>query len=400
PARLHLACPPLGDRVQVPAGGGDDEAPRHPGQRGAHGPGDAVRPHGAGQGRRVDGAARHAAQRRRGGAQGRADRRHDRDPQGRRRHPRGPRPGRRRPRRLRARVRHALALPRVRHRAAAGEGGRRRHPLPQRPVLPGPVARAGVPRRRPRRVRHREPRLRGRHRAAAEPPPAGRGRRLLPRPRAAAALVVLHEEGRHAQRQRREAPRQPAEPQGRPAVAGPGGSLDPARGPDRRPGARPRLPVARPDHGGLGGGARRGRRCRAHDRAVGARLVRGRLAPRRGREVAPGRGAHGRRGRRRRSRPPHRRHRRRHRIAAGLQPGPGDRGDPGARRQGDRLGVEEDRLRRGGGRSRQQVRQGRAGEGAGAGRRRLRGAAGRRARGRARGGDRRRRLGGRLRGRL
>ena len=34
---------------------------------------------------------------------------------------------------------------------APGEGGRRRHPLPERPVVPGAVARAGVPRRRPRR---------------------------------------------------------------------------------------------------------------------------------------------------------------------------------------------------------------------------------------------------------
>ena len=33
PARLDLARAPLGDRLQVPAGGGDDQAPRHPGQR-------------------------------------------------------------------------------------------------------------------------------------------------------------------------------------------------------------------------------------------------------------------------------------------------------------------------------------------------------------------------------
>ena len=79
------------------------------------------------------------------------------------------RPGGRRARRRRARVRHADALPRVRHRAAAGEGGRRRHPLPQRAVLPRAAAGAGVPRRRPRRLRHREPRLRGGDRAAAEP---------------------------------------------------------------------------------------------------------------------------------------------------------------------------------------------------------------------------------------
>ena len=104
------------------------------------------------------------------------------------------------PRRLRARVRHADALPRVRHRAAPGEGGRRRHPLPERPVVPGPAAGAGLPRRRPRRLRHREPRLRGGDRAAAEPAAAGRGRHLLPRRGEAAAVVVLHEEGRQRSR--------------------------------------------------------------------------------------------------------------------------------------------------------------------------------------------------------
>ena len=36
--------------------------------------------------------------------------------------------------------------------AEAGEGGRRRHPLPQQPVLPGPAARAAVPPGRPRRA--------------------------------------------------------------------------------------------------------------------------------------------------------------------------------------------------------------------------------------------------------
>ena len=45
----------------------------------------------------------------------------------------------------RARVRDAHPLPGVRHRAAAGEGGRRRPALPEQPVLPGPAARAAVP---------------------------------------------------------------------------------------------------------------------------------------------------------------------------------------------------------------------------------------------------------------
>ena len=75
----------------------------------------------------------HPAQRAGGRAQGRADRRHRGAAQGRRRDPRdrsGPvvdlRDG------TRARVRDADALPGVRHRAAPREGGRRRHPLPQR----------------------------------------------------------------------------------------------------------------------------------------------------------------------------------------------------------------------------------------------------------------------------
>ena len=50
----------------------------------------------------------------------------------------------------RARVRDADPLPVLRDRAAAGEGGRRRHPLPQRAVLPGAAARADVPPGRPR----------------------------------------------------------------------------------------------------------------------------------------------------------------------------------------------------------------------------------------------------------
>ena len=45
--------------------------------------------------------------------------------------------------------------------AGTGQGGRRRHPLPQRALLPGAVAGAGVSRRRSRRLRHRGARLRG-----------------------------------------------------------------------------------------------------------------------------------------------------------------------------------------------------------------------------------------------
>ena len=67
-------------------------------------------------------------------------RRHRRRAPGRRRHPRGRRPGRRAARRQRARVRHADALPGVRHRAAADARGRQGPALPQRPLLPGAAA--------------------------------------------------------------------------------------------------------------------------------------------------------------------------------------------------------------------------------------------------------------------
>ena len=80
-----------------------------------------------------------AAQRQRGQAQGRADRRHRRAAQGRRRDPRDRRTGRRAARRHRAGVRDADPLPGLRHRAAAGEGGRRRPALSR---TPGPARRS------------------------------------------------------------------------------------------------------------------------------------------------------------------------------------------------------------------------------------------------------------------
>ena len=145
-------------------------------------------------GRRLDGRPGHPAQRERGAPQGRADRRHGGAAQGRRRDP-GDR--RRRWSSLRdgasARVRDADALPGVRHDAAPGEGERRRHPLPQRAVLPRAAAGAGLPRRRPGRLRHRGARLRGGDRAdparprTARPGAAGRGRPVRPRRRPAAA---------------------------------------------------------------------------------------------------------------------------------------------------------------------------------------------------------------------
>ena len=53
--------------------------------------------------------------------------------------------------------------------AGAAEGGRQGPALPQPPVLPGPGARAGLPRGRPRRLRHRGARLRGRGRRCSTP---------------------------------------------------------------------------------------------------------------------------------------------------------------------------------------------------------------------------------------
>ena len=56
-------------------------------------------------------------------------------------------------------VRDADPLPGLRHRAAAGEGGRRRPPLPEHPILPGPAARAAVPCGQPAGAGHRGARL-------------------------------------------------------------------------------------------------------------------------------------------------------------------------------------------------------------------------------------------------
>ena len=100
------------------------------------------------------------------------------------------------------------------------------------------------------------------------------------------------------------------------------------------------------------------------DRRVGGRLVRGGLARRHRGQVAGGRGPDG-RGRLRRQRrhapAAGRGHRGDHRVAGGVQPGRGRGGGARRGRQGHRLGVEEDRLRGGGGEPRLQVRQGRRG---------------------------------------
>ena len=84
---------PLGDRPQVPAGGGDDPAARHPGQRRPHRSRDALRVLEPVRRRRRHREAGDPAQPGRGAPQGRAHRRHRRGAPGRRRHPRGRRAG-------------------------------------------------------------------------------------------------------------------------------------------------------------------------------------------------------------------------------------------------------------------------------------------------------------------
>ena len=303
PARLDVARAALGDRLQVPARGGHHQAARHPGQRRAHRPGHPVRvtwSRSRSPGSTVEPG--HAAQRVGGQAQGRADRRHRGDPQGRRRDPRGARPGRRPARRLRARVRDAHNVSRVRHHAGAGQGGRRRHPLPQRPDLPGAVAGAGVSRRRPRRVRHRGPRLRGGDRAAEVRRHHRRGRPVHARPRTTCCAPTCS-------RPRPASCRPTAKrllanlQQGQvaAAVAGAGRAVDPARRADRRPRAGHRVRQPGRDHGRLRGAAGRRRGRRPDDRGRGRRVVHRRLAPRDRRQVARGRRADGRRTRHQRS---------------------------------------------------------------------------------------------------
>ena len=203
---------------------------------------------GAGPGGRLDGRAGHPAQRARGAAQGRADRRHRRRPQGRRRDPRG-RSGRWStcaPDDARA-FEMPTHCPECGTRAAPGEGGRRRHPLPQRAVLPGAAAGAGLPRRRPRRVRHRGAGLRGGHRAHSREDAGSRrcGTRATcsasTEDRLAAVAAV------HARRTARRRPTRSKlldnleAAKGQPLWRVLVGAVDPARRPDRGAGAGPRV---------------------------------------------------------------------------------------------------------------------------------------------------------------
>jgi hypothetical protein len=89
-AGVHLAGPAVGDRVQVPARGGQHEAAEHRGQHRPHRPRHPVRRDGAGRGGRLDRRDGDAAQRPRGGPQRRPPRRHRGAAQGGRRDPRDP----------------------------------------------------------------------------------------------------------------------------------------------------------------------------------------------------------------------------------------------------------------------------------------------------------------------
>ena len=152
--------------------------------------------------------------------------------------------------------------PDVRHAAGAGEGGRRRHPLPQHPVLPGPAARAALPPGRPRRLRHRGARLRGRGRAARRRRRAATRatcststRTSCCRPRCSA----LKDGG--AVGQRPQAAGRPRRGQGPAAVAGAGRAVDPARRARPRPRRWPASfgsmdAIRAADRGGAGRGRR------------------------------------------------------------------------------------------------------------------------------------------------
>ena len=164
--------------------------------------------------------------------------------------------------------------------AGPGQGGRRRHPLPQHAVLPGPAARAPVPPRRPRGVRHRGAGLQGR---ASRCSTSG----IITDEGDLFALDADKLATVHVLRQRRTAASPPTrascsrtceEAKTRPLWRVLVGAVHPARRPDRGPGARRRLRLARRHRGRLGGGAgrrrrasgrRSPRRCRSGSRSTG-----------------------------------------------------------------------------------------------------------------------------------
>ena len=242
----------MGDRLQVPAGGGDHPAPGHPGQRRPHRSGDAVRGAGAGADRRFDSGAGHPAQPARGGPQGREDRRHRGGPQGRRRHPGDPRSGGRPAGGSRvARLRHAHPLPGVRDGTAPGEGGRRRHPLPELPSAAPPNCGSGCSTwPGGARSTSRGWATRRRSRCWQRGADQDEGDIFVLDEERLSARPVLHHEGRGAVRERRASCCPTCRPARTPAaVAGAGRPVHPARRADRRPGAGPAVRVDGPRSG-------------------------------------------------------------------------------------------------------------------------------------------------------
>ena len=339
PARLDVAGAALGDRVQVPAGGGHDQAARHPGQRRPHRPGHAVRrawSRSSSAARPSSMATLHNAVG--GRAQGRAHRRHRRAAQGRRRDPRDRRPGRRPARRHRARVRDADASAR----RAAPRCGRRRRATPTSAApTPGPAppsCGSGCS-TSPAAARSTSRCSATRRRSRCSTPGWCRTRATSStstRTSCSQAPLFRRKDGgltaNGAQAAR--------QPRGRQAAAAVAGRWSPCRsGTSARP-PRRRWPAScgsierdrrapTPSELAAVDGRRAGRSPRP------ARVVRRRLAPRDRREVAgrrrPARGG----GRRRRARGRSRALTRRgHRLARGLLPRRRHRGDPGPRRQG------------------------------------------------------------------
>jgi DNA ligase (NAD+) len=170
----------------------------------------------------------------------------------------------------------------------------------------------------------------------------------------------------HADRQRREAAAQPGRGAAQAALADPGRAVDQARRAHRGPGARPGVRLDRCDQGCVARAARRRGRCRPDDCRVGKGLVhrglarcdrgevaRGRGAARAGGMGCPGRHARGRRVFRRRT--AGRGYRGHYGRPERDGPGRGRRGDYEPGREGDRIGVQEDRLPGRGGQPRIEV---------------------------------------------
>ena len=116
---------------------------------------------------------------------------------------------------------------------------------PNHRSLPGPAARAGLPRRRPRRVRHRGARLRGGRRAARRASVIADEGDVFDLDEAKLLHGAAVHPGAQEGRGRRPAVRQrrsgcsttSTTAKDRSAVAGAGRAVDPARRPDRGPGA-------------------------------------------------------------------------------------------------------------------------------------------------------------------